>query len=88
MQIVGHSDTDNPDNFRASHVRLSASRYCTIACLADPGSLEITSRTLATVMCDAEDPCSVNTAYEPDVRTSFEQTFNTSPSVSSSSSRK
>ena len=30
------------------------------------GSLEITSRTLATVMCHAEDPCSVNTAHEPE----------------------
>ena len=38
------------------------------------GSPEITYRTLAGVMCDAEDPCSVNTANEP------ESSFTTSPS--------
>ena len=35
-----------------------------LSCPARPRSLEITSRTLAAVMCDAEDPCPVNTAYE------------------------
>ena len=35
--------------------------------------LEITSRTSAAVMCDAEDPCSANTAYEQ------ESSFATSP---------
>ena len=43
------------------------------ACPAHPGMLEITSRTLAAVMYDAEDPCSVNTAYEP------ESSFTTTP---------
>ena len=37
------------------------------------GSLEITHRTLAAVLCDAEDPCSVNTAHEP------ESSFTVSP---------
>ena len=29
-------------------------------------NLEITSNTWAVVMCNAEDPCSVNTVYEPE----------------------
>ena len=62
VQIVGHSDSGDPHNFGAS-----------LACPVHPGSLEITSRTLAAVMCDAEDPCSVNTACEP------ESSFTTSP---------
>ena len=32
------------------------------ACPAQPGSLDIMSMTFAAVMCDADDPCSVNTA--------------------------
>ena len=32
------------------------------ACLAHPGCLEIMSMTFAAVICDADDPCSVNTA--------------------------
>ena len=32
------------------------------ACPAHPGSLEMISMTLAAVICDADDPCSVNTA--------------------------
>ena len=36
------------------------------ACPAHPGSLEIMSMTFAAVICDADDPCSVNTAYEPE----------------------
>ena len=31
-----------------------------------PGSLEIMSMILAAVICDADDPCSVNTAYDPE----------------------
>ena len=41
------------------------------------GSLEITHRTLAAVLCDAEDPCSVNTAHEP------ESSFTVSPRCTS-----
>ena len=62
VQIVGHSDSGDPNNFGAS-----------LACPVHPGSLEITSRALAAVMCDADDLCSVNTAYEP------ESSFTTSP---------
>ena len=31
------------------------------ACPAQPGSLEMISMTFAAVICDADDPCSVNT---------------------------
>ena len=33
---------------------------------AHPGSLEIMSMTFVAVICDADDPCSVNTAYDPE----------------------
>ena len=33
---------------------------------AHPNSLEIMSMTFAAVICDADDPCSVNTAYGPE----------------------
>ena len=36
------------------------------ACPAQPGNLEIISMTCAAVICDADDPCSVNTAYDPE----------------------
>ena len=36
------------------------------ACPAHPGSPEIMSMTSAAVICDADDPCSVNTAYDPE----------------------
>ena len=36
------------------------------ACPAQPGSLEMISMTFAAVICDAEDPCSVNTAWDPE----------------------
>ena len=36
------------------------------ACPAHPSSLEIMSMTFAAVICDADDPCSVNTAYGPE----------------------
>ena len=34
------------------------------ACPSQPGSLDTTSKTFAAVICDAEDPCSVNTAQD------------------------
>ena len=36
------------------------------ACPAQSGSLAITSITSAAVICEADDPCSVNTAYAPE----------------------
>ena len=36
------------------------------ACPAQPGSCEMISIILAAVICDADEPCSVNAAYEPE----------------------
>ena len=36
------------------------------ACPSQPGNLEMISMTFAAVICDADDPCSVNTAYDPE----------------------
>ena len=36
------------------------------ACPAQPGSLDMISMTFAAVICDADDPCSVNTAKDPE----------------------
>ena len=36
------------------------------ACPEHPGGLDMPSITFAAVICDAEDPCSVNTAYDPE----------------------
>ena len=36
------------------------------ACPAQPGNLEMISMTFAAVIWDAEDPCSVNTAWDPE----------------------
>ena len=44
-----------------------------LACPAHPGSLAITSRTFMAAICDADDPCSVNTASDP------ESSFTASP---------
>ena len=50
------------------------------ACPAHPGSLDITSITFAAATCEADDPCSVNTAYEP------ESSFTMSPRSTGSNS--
>ena len=69
------------NSFEASFIFTSVQAdTASLACPARPGSLEITPRTLAAVMCDAEDPCSVNTAYEP------ESSFTTSPRSTTPSS--
>ena len=69
IQIVELSASDNPNNFGAS----SIFTWLQADTLAHPGSLEVTSKTLATLACDAGDPCSVHAAYEP------ESFFTTSP---------
>ena len=35
------------------------------ACPAHTGNLDMISMTFAAVICDADDPCSVNTAFAP-----------------------
>ena len=64
--MVGHSDSRILTNFGASSSFTWVYADTTSLACPHPGSLDITSRTLAAVMCDAEDPCSVNTAYEPE----------------------
>ena len=36
------------------------------ACPSQPSNLEMISMTFAAVSCDADDPCSVNTALDPE----------------------
>ena len=62
IQIIGHS--------AITLARLSSFQSVSRssrACPANPGSVKKTHpELLAAVMCDAEVPCSVNTAYEPE----------------------
>ena len=74
IQIAWHSDADNSNNVGVSSIFTWVwADTALLACPAHPESLEMASRTLAAVMCHAEDPCSVNTAHEP------ESLFTTSP---------
>ena len=63
IQISGHSDfgifTNVGASFILTWVKADAA---SAACPAHPGSLEMISMTFAAVICDADDPCSVNTA--------------------------
>ena len=65
--MVGHSDCPIiPRNVARLPFLLECEPILPhLASPAHPGSLEITSKTLEAVMCDAEDLCSVNTAHEP-----------------------
>ena len=66
IQMSGHSDFGIFNNLGASsiHTRVSADT-ASAACPAHPGSLEMISMIFATVICDADEPCSVNTALDP-----------------------
>ena len=62
--MSGHSDFVIFNDFGASSIFtcwVSADTAST-ACPEHPGSLDVTSMTLAAVICDADDPYSVNTA--------------------------
>ena len=63
----GHSDFGIFNNVDASSILtwLQADD-ASAACPEHPGSLDIMSMTFAAVIWDADDPCSVNTAYEPE----------------------
>ena len=64
IKMSGHSDLGIFWNFGASSFfNLSVSRYC-VSCLscAPWQALNMISMTFAAVICDADDPCSVNTA--------------------------
>ena len=61
--MSGHSDLGIFSNFGASSfLTWFSADTASAACPAQPGSLEMISMTFAAVICDADDPCSVNTA--------------------------
>ena len=66
IRTEGHSFSGSVNNVAAS--LLLTCEYAEIsshASAATPGNREIVSRTIAAVMCEADVPCSVNTAYPP-----------------------
>ena len=65
--MSGHSDLGifNKDGASPILTWLEADT-ASAACPADPGSLDMLSMTFAAVICDADDPCLVNTAYAPE----------------------
>ena len=66
IQISGHSDFGIFNNVGASSILTWVyAGTASAACPAHPGSLDILSMTFASVICDADDPCSVNTSYAP-----------------------
>ena len=61
--MSGHSDLGIFNNLGASFICIWVlADTASAACPAQPGSLETISMTFAVVICDADDPCSVNTA--------------------------
>ena len=67
FQISGHSDFGIFNNVGASSTLTCVlADTASDACPAHPGSLEIMSMTFAAVICDADDPCSAKTAYDPE----------------------
>ena len=67
MYIYGHADFGIYNKYGASSILtwMYADTACA-ACPAHPGSLAMTSITFAAVICDADEPCSANTAKEPE----------------------
>ena len=67
IQISGQSDLGISNNVGASStLTWVLAGTASAACPAHPSGLEIMSMTFATVICDADDPCSVNSAYDPE----------------------
>ena len=61
--MSGHSDFGMFSNLGASSIfTWVLADTASSACLPQPGSLEMVSMTFAAVICDADDPCSVNAA--------------------------
>ena len=74
IQMSGHSDFGIFNNLWASSIfTWEKADTASAACPSQPGNLEMISMILAAVIWDAEDPCSVNTAYDPE--SSFNSTF-------------
>ena len=67
IQMSGHSDFGIFSNVGASSILTGVSAdTASVACPAHLGNLDMMSMTFAAVICDAEDHCSVNTAYDPE----------------------
>ena len=67
IQMSGHSDFGTFNNVGASFILTWVwADTASAACPAHPGSLALASITVAAVICNAEEPCSVNTAWEPE----------------------
>ena len=65
--MSGHSDFGIFNNVGASFILTWVlADTASAACPTHPGGLDIISITFAAVNCDADDPCSVNTAYDPE----------------------
>ena len=63
VQISGHSNFGIFNNVDVSSILTwFVADTASAACPDNPGSLHIMSMTFAEVICDADDPCSVNTA--------------------------
>ena len=67
VQTSGHSDSGCFSNVgESSTLTWVQADTASLACPAHPGRLAITSWTFASVICDADEPCSVNTAKDPE----------------------
>ena len=67
IQMSGQSDLGIFNNFGASSIfTLVQAGTASAAGPAHPGSLDMISMTFAAVIWDADDPCSVNTASDPE----------------------
>ena len=63
IHMSGHSDFGIFNNLRASSIfTWVEADTASDACPTQPGNLEMISMIFAAVICDADDPCSVNTA--------------------------
>ena len=62
IQTSGRTDLGGFSNAAASSILTWVQTDTASACPAHPGSLAMTSITFAAVICDADEPCSVNTA--------------------------
>ena len=80
-QPSGNSDFGFFQTWTSSNFTWVLADTASLACPAHPGSLEITSRTLAPDMCDAEDPCTVKTSHEPQSFSTTSSRSTTRPSV-------
>ena len=67
IQVSGHSDLGVFSNLGVSSILTWVQADTAwAACPVQPRSLEVISMTFAAVILDADDPCSVNTAQDPE----------------------